>query len=513
MNIKQAKEEIENTVRAYLKRDENGNFRIAPVRQRPMLLMGPPGVGKTQIVEQAARECGVALVAYTITHHTRQSAVGLPFILKKTYGGKEYSVTEYTMSEIIASVYDRMEQTGLGEGILFIDEINCVSETLAPTMLQFLQGKTFGNQKVPEGWVIVAAGNPPEYNRSAREFDIVTLDRVRKIDVQPDFSVWKEYAYRQSIHGAILSYLELRGENFYRIETTPDGVAFATARGWEDLSEMMAVCEDMGFEVGQDLVLQYIQIPAAAKDFANYYELYRKYRDDYHVDEILNGAISERAVTMLQHAQFDERLSVIGLLLSRLNRAFRDAELADRTAEAVFERLKEWKERLRDETGDAEASLRQVAREAADSLALRRESGRLDRDGEAAEARCVRLLENDADKLLQSGRPDAETAFAAVKGSFAQETARREEKTETASKMLEHAFDFLSVTFGESQEMVVFVTELTVGYYSSKFILENGSEQYDLYNKSLLLGDRRREILKDIDSLSHRPESGIENKK
>ncbi len=54
-------------------------------------------------------------------------------------------MTEYTMSEIIASVYDKMEQTGNSEGILFLDEINCVSETLAPAMLQFLQGKTFGN--------------------------------------------------------------------------------------------------------------------------------------------------------------------------------------------------------------------------------------------------------------------------------------------------------------------------------------------------------------------------------
>lgn len=101
------------------------------------------------------------------------------------------------MSEIIASVYEKMEKTGLKEGILFIDEINCVSETLAPMMLQFLQGKTFGNQKVPEGWVIVTAGNPPEYNKSVREFDVVTLDRIKRIDVQPDFEVWKEYAYEQ----------------------------------------------------------------------------------------------------------------------------------------------------------------------------------------------------------------------------------------------------------------------------------------------------------------------------
>ncbi|MFR8181342.1 MAG: hypothetical protein ACLU80_17240 [Dorea sp.] len=72
-------------------------------------------------------------------HSARQKCgVGLPFIEKKVYSGKEYSVTEYTMSEIIASIYDKMEETGLKEGILFIDEINCVSETLAPTMLQFV---------------------------------------------------------------------------------------------------------------------------------------------------------------------------------------------------------------------------------------------------------------------------------------------------------------------------------------------------------------------------------------
>ena len=149
MNIKRAKEEIEHTVKAYLAKDALGEYAIPAIRQRPILLMGPPGIGKTQVMEQAARECGVALVAYTITHHTRQSAVGLPFIRQRSYGGRDVSVTEYTMSEIIASVYAKMEATGLKEGILFIDEINCVSETLAPTMLQFLQCKTFGNQAVP----------------------------------------------------------------------------------------------------------------------------------------------------------------------------------------------------------------------------------------------------------------------------------------------------------------------------------------------------------------------------
>ncbi|MCA5959930.1 AAA family ATPase [Blautia sp. RD014234] len=140
-------------------------------------MIGPPGIGKTAIMEQAAESLQIGLVAYTITHHTRQSAIGLPVIEKRQFDGKEYTVTEYTMSEIVASVYRCMERTGCREGILFIDEINCVSETLAPTMLQFLQCKTFGSHKIPEGWVIVAAGNPPEYNKSVREFDMVTLDK------------------------------------------------------------------------------------------------------------------------------------------------------------------------------------------------------------------------------------------------------------------------------------------------------------------------------------------------
>ena len=181
MDIKRAKQEIKDSIEAYLAKDEFGAYRIPAIRQRPILLMGPPGIGKTQVMDQIAKECRIGLVAYTITHHTRQSAVGLPFIREKNYGGKTFSITEYTMSEIIASVYDKIEQTGIREGILFIDEINCVSETLAPTMLQFLQGKTFGNQQVPEGWIIVAAGNPPEYNRSVRDFDVVTLDRLKRL--------------------------------------------------------------------------------------------------------------------------------------------------------------------------------------------------------------------------------------------------------------------------------------------------------------------------------------------
>ena len=70
MNIKEAKEEIKHTLLAYNRKDAAGRYTFPRLRQRPILLMGPPGIGKTAIMEQVAEECGAGLVAYTITHHT-----------------------------------------------------------------------------------------------------------------------------------------------------------------------------------------------------------------------------------------------------------------------------------------------------------------------------------------------------------------------------------------------------------------------------------------------------------
>ena len=322
MNIKRAKQEIKDTIEAYLMKDEFGEYAIPSVRQRPVLLIGPPGVGKTQIMEQIARECGIGLVAYTITHHTRQSAIGLPFIEKREFGGREYTATEYTMSEIVASVYNKMEETGLREGILFLDEINCVSETLAPAMLQLLQCKSFGSHKLPQGWIIAAAGNPPEFNKSVRDFDVVTLDRIKKIYVEPDYEVWKEYAETEGIYPAVRSYLNIKPQYLCTIETTVDGKQFATPRGWDDLSGLLQVYEKLGKNADRDVVYQYIQHPKIAKDFANYLELYRRYQSEYRVEEILSGTIRENVCDQAAKAPFDEKLSLVGLLLSKLSGYF-----------------------------------------------------------------------------------------------------------------------------------------------------------------------------------------------
>lgn len=496
MNIKEAKQEVVNTVKAYLAKDELGEYKIPVERQRPILLMGPPGIGKTAIMEQAAAECGINLVAYTITHHTRQSAIGLPFIEKKTYGDKEISVTEYTMSEIIASVYDQIERSGIREGILFLDEINCVSETLAPTMLQFLQYKTFGNHRVPEGFVIVTAGNPPEYNKSVRDFDIVTYDRVKRIQIEEDYGVWKEYAYRVGIHGAILAYLEIKKKNFYSVVSDVEGKRFVTARGWEDLSCVMKVYEELGIPITRDFVLQYVQDPEIAQDFANYYELYNKYKNLYRIPEILEGLMPELSVD-IKNAPFDEKLSLIGLLIDRLNQDFTGyAASLDMQKEFLLQL-----QYLREDLKAGRGSAKEIIKRQQESFGLqtkhRKKAGMLTREEERCRYGVEKLLETCVNRLEVEGSGQPQADFGVVKAFFDKEEEKRQQAVTVTGRHLTNAFDFLVRSFGEGQELVIFLSELSAGYYSLKYVRECGNEAYYKYNRLLLLKDRGQELKRE----------------
>ena len=424
MNIKRAKQEIKNALRAYLAKDEFGAWRIPPIRQRPVLLIGPPGIGKTQIMQQIAEETGVGLVSYTLTHHTRQSALGLPFIEKVRLGGEERMVTSYTMSEIIASVYREIERTGISEGILFLDEINCISETLTPMMLQFLQCKTFGNQQLPAGWMVVAAGNPPEYNKSVREFDVVTLDRVKKIDIEEDFGVWKEYAGKRGIHGAILSYLEIRLDNFYR------------------------------------------------------------------VDEIVSGTWEKVRASELRDAPFDEKLGVLGLLLSRLADTARAAYRQDALTDALHGDLLCVRE--------GEKTLGTLLDEKREEL-MRRRSGSPDRDTLFVAAREAELLDTWQQTLALEKTPRGQ-AFDRLKALFGGEVEARAQAADRADEGLTNAFAFLDAAIPDSQELVLFATELTANWFTSWFIQNFGCDAYFAHNKKLLFDDTRAQLLQDIDA-------------
>ena len=489
MNILQAKNEIKNTVQAYLSKNSFGEYEIESKNQRPLLLIGPPGIGKTQIMEQISKECQIGLVSYTITHHTRQSAVGLPFIQEKEFQGKTYSITEYTMSEIIASVYSKMEETGLKEGILFIDEINCVSETLAPTMLQFLQNKTFGNQKVPSGWIIVAAGNPSEYNKSVRDFDVVTMDRIRYIHVETDYYVWKEYAISKHIHPMILSYLELKPNNFYTVSTSVDGMEFVTARGWEDLSYLLYTYEKMHLEISQDTIYEYLHHEDIAEDVFAYYLVYKKYQDDYGIDDILNGNVSSSIYARLFNAYFDERVSVVNLVMDGLLRQVNIYSFEKHCTDLWFGFLKNYRNHM-------DVSYVDHVKE---FIALYHDKLQAELLSDAQKHEYEFVLEQ-IQKVNVDASLDSKSRFDCSTKPFFKQKENMDSIESDLKLQIENAFEFMESAFKNGQEMTIFVTNLTMSAEMALYLSSHTIGIYEKYKQVLLIGSQKARLL---DELAH----------
>ncbi len=498
MNIKEAKEQIQNAIKAYFTKDNLGNYIIPIEKQRPVFMMGPPGVGKTAIMEQIASEMGVGLVSYSMTHHTRQSALGLPFIEKKIYGGKEYSVSEYTMSEIIASVYDMIEGTGLKEGILFLDEINCVSETLAPAMLQFLQYKVFGRHNVPDGWIVVTAGNPPEYNNSVREFDIVTWDRLKRVDVEPDYAVWKEYAYKKGIHASITTYLDVKRDDFYKIETTVDGKTFVTARGWSDLSDMIKFYEQHGLKVDQTLVSQYLQNKKIAKNFAIYYDLFNKYKADYKIDTILAGKADDEVKTRAKNGKFDERLAVLGLLIDAITLEMRDVYTKEKVHTELLNVLKTYKIAATAKNKTAVEILTGQQAEYNRAIENGKRSSSLSTEMQQIYYTTVAQLDEEIALIRKEKPADFTAKFALLKKDFDSRTATLKTAAQKAGEKLSNVFKFCEEVFNDGQELLILVTELTISFYGVHFISRYGCKEYFAHNKELLFYERQKEIISEI---------------
>lgn len=484
MNIANAKQQIKDTVEAYLETDDAGMYIISPVHQRPVFLLGAPGIGKTAIMEQIAQELGIGIVSYSMTHHTRQSALGLPRIEHHDFEGYEYEASEYTMSEIIGAIYDYMEKTDLRCGILFLDEINCVSETLYPSMLQFLQFKTFGAHRVPDGWVVVCAGNPPEYNKQVHEFDIVTLDRLREIDVDPDYGAFKAYASQVGLHPAVTTFLDTKKDCFYKVETKAGGgKAFVTTRGWEDLAHIISLYEEMGKPVNRDLIVQFLRDDEIADQFAVYYSLFEKYRSDYQVGSILDGSVSGTIKTRAEDADFDERIALLGLLVDALSQDCADVLETEEVIVELRDVLRSVKEPLiRGESIDVTLTPAISKRETA--VARKLASGIMTAGAIRRERIAIAKLKEFAALCAAEKTREGDSAFHTLERAYKDEVAKLDPMVKSVGAKMTCAFDFINECFS-NREMMVFLAELATRKTTTSYLAHYGNDAYYSYSDML----------------------------
>ena len=349
LTIQQAKEELKKGIASYLLKDEEKKYILSEMHKLPFYLLGKPGIGKTDIVRQVAEELGIGFVSTSITHHSRNTVLGLPIVTElMNEEGKHIKYTKYTMSEILADVQEKYEN-GEKEGILLLDEFASMSESLVAPMLAFLQTKNIGNYVLPEGWTIVLCSNPPTYNHTAREFDTAIMDRVRVLEVDFSAKEFIDYGTKKNVHNVILEYLKIHKNHTYIC--TGGKEDFVTVRGWENLSYCLKAYEMMGQEITQELVLQYMKLKEVAHSFYSFYITVGRDLQEELFSDVLNGVNMPRHLAKLEDSNIATKWGIMNQLIYGIIESCKEHEIQCNQYKsfiAVYKYLQERQEKVQD---------------------------------------------------------------------------------------------------------------------------------------------------------------------
>ncbi len=326
-SISEAKRASMDIIKAYLCKDETGKYVIDPKTRMPILMISPPGIGKTETAGDIARIMHIGFASFSLTHHSRNSMLGLPVIKDLPDGGK---YTEFTMSDILAAVYQSVHE-GHDEGILLLDEFTSTPESIMPMMLSFLQTGTIGRYKLPDGWIIVLCGNPPEFNKSARNLDPATYDRVRLMNIDVNLQAFLEYCDENEVHPAVVNFLSAFPECLYRCEKKDDGLELVTCRSWNRLAKSIECYEKAGALVDIRMIGQFIKSEEIAHLFYDYYEQFGEVDAMAELDSVYMGTFSEELVNKMSGLSVRERWKKLDYMRRVL--AERYAGCLDKSAE------------------------------------------------------------------------------------------------------------------------------------------------------------------------------------
>ncbi|MCD7835447.1 MAG: ATPase, partial [Lachnospiraceae bacterium] len=257
--------------------------------------------------------------------------------------------------------------------------------------------------------------------------------------------------------------------------------------------------EEEGLTVEESLIEQYIRNDRVVKEFTAYYDLYNKYKKDYHIEAILKGNASPQNVQRAKDAAFDERLSLLGMLLDRLQTDIGEIMEKAEYLTGLRPLLKGIKEASA--KGDVLKTASQLSMQAEGQQRLidsKRAAGALSEAEGRKHKRIIAFLDECSAKLNLSAGAGEVDSFAIIKAGYDEEVLRLKAGVEETGAELHSLFVFAEQAFGAGNEMLILMTELTVNSQSAQFIAVFGSEDYKKHNSELMLSERSEDIKAQI---------------
>ncbi len=253
---------------------------------------------------------------------------------------------------------------------------------------------------------------------------------------------------------------------------------------------------------------QYLRNERVVKEFTAYYDLFNKYKKEYQTEEILAGTCKEQTLERARVAAFDERLSLLGMLIDKIMSETReDMEISGYLIE-LSKNLKAVKAAVEKNAGtekegqlSVDQMLENLMQGRKKQMELSLMAGSLSEADKRKGRRIIRFLEEEKKQLFMAGITDGKEAFACLKKEFDLAAAELKERTSGTKRRLENLFAFVQNAFAEGNEMLILVTELTVNNDSARFIGQFGCEAYQRHSNDLMLSERKNSLQEEIEAL------------
>ncbi len=186
----------------------------------PVMLWGPPGVGKSQMVAQVAARHQVSVIDIRLSQMEPSDLRGIPF--------RVGDVVEWAVPALLPDVARHGP-----EGLLFLDEINAAPPSVSAAAYQLILDRRLGEYKVPPGWIIIAAGNRQGDRGVTYTMPAPLANRFSHFEVEVNLDDWVAWAYQNGMDERIIGFLRFRPELLFDFDPAHNPVAFPSPRSWE----------------------------------------------------------------------------------------------------------------------------------------------------------------------------------------------------------------------------------------------------------------------------------------